>query len=118
VRPLLFDHTALMALFHGQPRVSRLFFWAEHEAVTVLLPAAAMGAANSWLKATDDAWMALLLTPNVEPLDLSPSGALAAARRGSDLAVGHTSVEAAATGGTIVTSIPEVYDRDLRIAAF
>ena len=42
VRPLIFDDTALIALFHGNAHAGRLWFWAEREAVTVVLPATAI----------------------------------------------------------------------------
>jgi hypothetical protein len=55
----------LAALFDGEPRVSRLRFWAEREAATVLFPDAPVAVANQPIGATDDARVALLPTPNV-----------------------------------------------------
>lgn len=43
MRPLLFDATALVALFRGHERVSALWFDAEAVGVAVLLPATAIG---------------------------------------------------------------------------
>ena len=77
-----------------------------------------MAEANRRIGATDAAWAALLLTPNVEPMDLTLAGALAASRTGPDLGVGHCSFEATVTNATIVTSQPEVYDPTLPIARF
>jgi len=90
--------------------------WAEHEAVTVLLPAGAIGAANQHLQATDSAWETVLLGPNVIALDLSPATALAASRYPFDLATAHAATEAAATSATIVTAIPGAYPPPLRTA--
>jgi hypothetical protein len=57
----------------------------------VLFPAAAVAAASRRIGATDAAWAALLLTPNVEPMDLTLAGALAASRSGPDLGIGRCS---------------------------
>lgn len=116
MRPLLFDASALVALFEGHVRVGRLWVWAEREAVTLLLPAAAIAAANQRLQASDNAWEAVLLTPNVIALDLTPATGLAVSRYPLDLATGHAAAEAAATGATIVTAAPEAYPPPLRTA--
>lgn len=117
MRPLLFDASALVALFRGHGRVSALWFDAEAVGVSLLMPAIAIAQANRELNATDNAWTTLLLAENVYPLDLTPAAALGASRRPGDLAVAHASHEAAITGATIVTAHPEAYDPILPIAA-
>jgi hypothetical protein len=116
VRPLLFDASALVALFRGQGRVSALWFDAETVGVSLLMPATAIAEANRELHATDNAWTTLLLAGNVYALDLTPAAALGASRRSGGLAVAHASHEAAATGATIVTAHPAAYDPILPVA--
>jgi predicted nucleic acid-binding protein len=118
VRPLVFDASALVALFRGNERVSALWFDAEAANVAVLLPAAAIAIANQQLRASDDAWTALLLTGNVHAMDLTPAVALGASRFRGDLAVAHSSYEASATDATIVTATAQAYDPLLRTVTF
>jgi hypothetical protein len=118
VRSLIFDATALVALFNGNERVSALWMAAEEVSAPVVLPTAAVAIANRKLKASDNAWSAILFGANVYALDLSMAAALGASRELGDLDVAHTSYEALATGGTIVTGTPKSYDRRLRAIAF
>jgi predicted nucleic acid-binding protein len=118
MRSLLFDASALVALFDAHDRVYALWAAAEESSVPVLLPATAIAEANRKLRATDAAWNAVLLGHNVAALDLTPATALAASRRGGDLAVAHASVEAGATGATIVTAHPDAYDPVLPTVPF
>lgn len=118
MRPLLFDASALIALFGGHERVSALWFDAEAVGVAVLLPTTAIAEANRELNATDNAWSALLLGPNVYALDLSAASALGASRQHGDLAAAHAASEAVATDATIVTGRPEAYDPLVRTVAF
>ncbi len=114
----MFDASALIALFGGHERVSALWFDAEAVGVAVLLPATAIGEANRTLQATDNAWSAVLLGPNVYALDLSPTSALGASRHHGDLATAHAAYEAVATDATIVTGRPEAYDPLVRTVTF
>jgi predicted nucleic acid-binding protein len=55
VRSLLFDASALVALFDAHDRVYALWVAAEESSVPVLLPATAIAEANRKLRATDRA---------------------------------------------------------------
>jgi len=118
VRPLVFDASALVALFRGNEQVSALWFAAEAATVAVLLPSAVIAVANRQLDASDDAWSALLLGPNVYALDLTAATALGASRERGNLDTAHAAYEARATRATIVTNNPEKYDPQLRVAPF
>lgn len=118
MRPLIFDDTALTALFDAHQRVYRLWQRAHTDHLSVLIPAGAVFTANARLQASDEAWAAVLGAPPVTVLDLSPARALAAAVYSWDVAVGHTSVEARDVDATIVTARRGVYDPLLRVARF
>lgn len=92
---LVFDDTALVALFDAHPYVTQLWRHAGHELVDVLVPATAILAANRRLEETDEAWSLVLDGDNMLVLDLTMTRALAASRLGADLVTAHVSVEAA-----------------------
>jgi predicted nucleic acid-binding protein len=56
MRSLLFDASALVALFAAHDRVYALWIAAEEASVPVLLPATAIAEANRKLRASDGAW--------------------------------------------------------------
>lgn len=118
MRSLIFDASALVALFNGHERVSALWWAAENASAPVVLPATAIAVANRKLGASDNAWTSILLGENVHALTLSVAAALGASRELGELDVAHTSYEALATGGTIVTGNPDGYDRRLPAIAF
>jgi hypothetical protein len=118
VRSLVFDGSALVALFVGHERVSALWFAAEEAGVPVVLPAASIALANRQLKASDNAWSALLFGNNVHALDLSLASALSASRESGDLDVAHACVEARAAAAAVVTAIPDAYDPRVRAITF
>ena len=118
MRPLLFDDTALLALFDAYLPVARMWERAEAERRPVLVPAGAVFAANSRLRAAEQAWDAVLGADHVTVLELTPSRALAASSYSWDVAVGHASVEARDVDATVVTARFGAYDHLLRVARF
>lgn len=118
MRPLLFDDTALLALFDAHQPVYRLWLDAEADGTLILIPAGCVAAANVRLRTADEAWDAVLGADHVTALDLTPSRALAASAYSWDVAVGHASVEARDVDATIVTARWGAYDPLLRVARF
>jgi hypothetical protein len=118
MRPLLLDDSALEALFCGHDAVTALWFGAEARGTAILLPTTAIAEANRRLDATDNAWDAVLLGPNVVALELSTAAALGTSRLPPGLATAHASYEAIATNATIITNDPERYDERLRMVVF
>ncbi|HEX8630876.1 MAG TPA: hypothetical protein VF755_22190 [Catenuloplanes sp.] len=118
MRPLLFDDTALLALFAAHVPVSRMWERAEAERRPILVPAGAVFAVNAQMRAAEQAWDAILGADHVTALDLTPSRALAASAYSWDVAVGHAAVEARDVDATIVTARWGTYDPLLRVARF
>lgn len=115
---LVFDDTALVALFDAHPYVTQLWRHAGHELVDVLVPATAILAANRRLEETDEAWSLVLDGDNMLVLDLTMTRALAASRLGADLVTAHVSVEARDADAMVVTARPLDYPPDLRTVEF
>lgn len=118
VRPLLFDDTALIALFDAHQPVYRLWLNAEADGTVILIPAGCVFAANVRLRTTDGAWAAILGAERVAVLELTAGRALAASAYSWNVAVGHASVEARDVDATIVTARYGAYDPLLRVARF
>lgn len=114
VIPILFDDTALIALFDWNPQVKRTWEHAEAEDIPVLYPAAAIHQANLRVRATDGAWAVLLDRPNGKVLALTREVALAASRHSDDLALGQSIVEASLAGAIVVTARPLEYPAVVR----
>jgi hypothetical protein len=106
-RVYVFDPTALVLLFAAHQPVFEVF----QVAGRVAFPAAAIGEANIQIQATEGDWDAVLLSPQVDVLDLTASGALAASA-GPTLGMGHAMCEAERLRGIVVTGrAVNVYDR-------
>lgn len=116
--PLLFDASALIALFEVHPRVYRAWDAAPKQGRAVLLPSTAIAVANHQLNATDNAWEPILHDDRVLVLDLTATTALGTSRYPGGLAVAHASFEAAATGAVIVTATPSMYPNELDTYGF
>jgi hypothetical protein len=87
-QPIVFDASALLALFEAEDTVFDLWYQAEKGQATVVFPAAAVAEGNVALRASYDAWSPVLWAKGVSvaPLDSS-----------------------AAVGGYIVTRSPQAY---------
>jgi hypothetical protein len=114
VSGLVFDDTAIVALWQSNPSTELVWDHANREAIPVLLVAAAIAAANQRLCYPDRIWDALQL-PNVLLVDLAAVGAPRVGRTSpEDLVVGHVSVVAAERGATVVTARPLDYSPAIR----
>jgi hypothetical protein len=106
-RVYVFDPTALVLLFAAHLPIFEVY----QTASRVAFPAAAIGEANIHVQATEGDWEAVLLSPQVDVLDLSASAALAASA-GPTLGMGHAMCEAQRLHGIVVTGrAVNVYDR-------
>lgn len=108
--PIVFDDSALIALFEGHPYVSDVYVQCEITRRPALFPTTAMLSANAHLAATHDAWTAVLMSQAVTVLDLTAAGAVEAGlANGTDPATAHCIVEAEATSGAVLTNRPDAY---------
>lgn len=118
MKALVFDDSALTALFGAHEYVFALWQRAEKAGVAVLLPTTAIYGANLRLRFADQTWEAVLLAEHVRVLELTAARAVRASLYGDDPVVAQVSVEAIDTNATIVTARPEVFDPLLPIASF
>jgi hypothetical protein len=110
VTPIVFDDSALIALFGGHPYVSDVYAQCEITRRPALFPATAILSANGHLVASHDAWSAVLMSRSVVVLDLTAAVAVAAGlEQLVDSATAHCIVEAEATSGAVLTDRPESY---------
>jgi hypothetical protein len=112
-QPLIFDQTAIIALFRSHPGVYHYWTLADAGEARIVLPAAAVAEANRMLRAPWNAWEAVLF-PNpdapgavaVAPLD--EHTAVEAGQHG-DVATGHVTYEARQIHGVVVTQAGGAY---------
>lgn len=109
-QPLIFDHTAIIALFNGHRKAFGHYHRADVGQVTLVLPAAAMAEANRTIHGVWKTWEAVLYPEAVMVAPLDAHSALEAGLLG-DIAIGHAVYEARAARGLIVTSHPDPYRR-------
>lgn len=107
--PLIYDATALLALFRGNQRA--YLFWEEADAgdAMIVFPAAAVAEANRWLQATWDAWSTLIWPERVDVAPLDTSAALDLAAFAGDPASAHVIREARHLDGTVLSARPQDY---------
>lgn len=106
---LVYDSTALLALFRGQVRAYDFWQMADRSEIGIIFPAAAVAEANRFHQETWNAW-AVLFWPNLvndAPLDGTAAVELAGLPGG--LAVAHTIWEAKQVGGVVLTGRPQDY---------
>lgn len=107
---VVFDATALHALFQANTRAFDYWSMADTGDVGVIFPAAAVASANRLLQAGWDAWSAMWWPERVEVAPLDGSSAVELAALGADLAVAHVIFEARHVGGAVLTSRPQDYE--------
>lgn len=110
IPPLVFDTSALVALFAGVPQMEDLLEAAHGGESTVILPAAAMADAEAQVRAGKNGWEAILRTDNLYPMDLSTGTAVEIGAQPGTLAARHAAHEAFEAGATIVTRDRAAYD--------
>jgi hypothetical protein len=112
LRPVVFDHTALIALFDAHPVLLGLWQQADRGERTLVMPAAAVAEANHVLGASHNAWSALLYPVDVTVTPLDSSQAIDTGHMPGALAVRHVIHEVRAVSGIIVTRAPWQYPPD------
>ena len=109
IKPIVFDDSALIALFDAHPYVADVWHQCELTGRIAIFPAAAVQVANTVLGARHSAWAALLFPP-VEVVELGSWSAVEAGLvPGTDFASSHRIVEAEAAGAAILTRRPDTY---------
>jgi hypothetical protein len=107
-RTFVVDASALIALFRGHEGVFRLFEDAEAGRAQVVFPAAAIAEANTYVQASENAWLPLLLG-RITCVPLTEHIAITIGPWPGDLAVRHVVYEARAVLGDVVTLEPDRY---------
>jgi uncharacterized membrane protein YfbV (UPF0208 family) len=108
-RIVVYDSTALLALFRSQVRAFDFWELADAGRIGIIFPAAAVAEANRFHQETWDAWSVMTWPEqvNVAPLDLTAAVELAGLPGG--LAVAHTIWEARQVEGAVLTGRPQDY---------
>jgi hypothetical protein len=107
---VVFDSSAFMDLFEVKRTAFTYWRRADHGAIRLIFPATAIAEANIALRASYDAWSALLWpeTINVAPLDTS-AAIETGLRHEHSLATSHVVHEARSVRGFVLTSDPDRY---------
>lgn len=109
-QPLVYDPSALIALFDAHPLAYDYWKRADAGSITLVFPALAIAEANLTLRASYSAWSTLLWAGNVTIAPLDASTAIEVGERGHhDLATGHVIRETRAVRGVVLTSRPQLY---------
>lgn len=107
---VVFDSSAFIDLFKVQKTAFTYWHRADRGAIRLVFPATAIAEANISLRATYDAWSALLWpeTINVAPLDTSAAIEVGL-RHEYSLGTSHVVHEARSLRGYVLTAEPERY---------
>lgn len=109
-QPLVFDASALVALFEAHDLVYRLWERANAGEALIVVPTAAIADANGNLTATHDSWSAVLWPNDVVTTPLTEDVAIEIGPWSGGLATRHVVYEAQAVRGIVVTRAPREYD--------
>jgi hypothetical protein len=115
--PLVFDHTALVALFDAHPDVYRAWEQTWVNAALGVFPSAAVAEANHVVGATDEAWWAILGPACGTLVPLDRHAAVESHNLPGELVVRHIIHTARAVDGTVVTLEPKQYPPGLPVRA-
>lgn len=108
--PIVFDASALVALFNAEAIAYDYWSRADIGEETVVFPAVAVADANVVLGASYDDWSHLLWAEGVSVAPLDGSSAVETGRRTCvSLSIAHAVQEAKAVGGAVLTSWPHAY---------
>jgi len=111
----VFDSSALVTLFRGNPRAYALFVDCERGLFDVCLPTAAVAEAEAILGAGLRAWDAIVMTRGAEPLPLSFHAAVEVGPWQGRLGTRQVIHEAIAMSGAVVTTDPDIYPLDVDV---
>src|SRR5256885_15885170 len=101
-RVYVFDASALIALFRAFKPAFDLFMEADAGRTQLVFPAAAIGEANTYIRASESAWAPILMG-RVESMPLTEHIAITVGTWPGDLPTRHVAYEAYAVRGPIVT---------------
>lgn len=107
---VVFDATALHALFQANTRAYDYWSMADAGEIGVIFPSTAVASANRLLQAGWDAWSALHWPARVEVAPLDGAAAVELASLPGDLATAHTIFEAKHMGAAVLTGRPQDYE--------
>ncbi len=105
---LIFDASALVALFRGHAGLYDLLDQAVSGQAAVGIPAVCICEAEAVLRAATG-WDAILITPRVRSIPLDENAAIEIGAWPGSLAVRHAVREARTIEATVVTTSPEAY---------
>lgn len=108
-RPLVLDASVLVALFNAHDPIYRLWDRASRGEVLLIVPACAIAEANHALRATHNAWSAVLDPRDVVATALTEQVAIEIGTQDGNLPTRHVVYEATAVRGIIVTLDPGQY---------
>ena len=103
-RVYVFDASALIALFRAFKPAFDLFMEADAGRVQLVFPAAAIGEANTYIRASESAWAPVLMG-RVESTPLTEHIAITVGTWPGDLPTRHVVYEAHAVRGRVVTRV-------------
>jgi hypothetical protein len=106
---LVFDATALVALFNSHPTVFMLWQRADEGATEIAVPALAIVEAGVVLETSTTAWDRFLWTGAISVLPLGERAAVEIASWSGTFAARHALWEALALDCPLVTQEPELY---------
>jgi hypothetical protein len=104
------DASALVALFDAYDPIYRLWNRADEGARLLIVPAGAVADANGALKASHEAWAAVLAPRDVVATALSEHIAIEIGPWPGSLAARHAVYEARAARAILVTRTPDEYE--------
>lgn len=106
---VVYDSTALLALFRTHVRAFDYWQLADAGEVGLIFPAAAVAEANRYLQETWNAWSVLVWPERVEVAPLDSTAAVELATLPGGLPVAHVIWEARQVGGAVLTGRPQDY---------
>ncbi|MBT8224966.1 MAG: hypothetical protein HKP61_11660 [Dactylosporangium sp.] len=109
-QPLVYDSSALIALFDAHPLAYDYWKRADIGKITLVFPALAIADANLPLRASYSAWSVLLWPPSIGVAPLDAGTAIEVGKHAEhDLATTHVIRETRAVRGIVLTSRPHLY---------
>ncbi|MFY1686577.1 hypothetical protein [Plantactinospora sp. WMMB782] len=105
----MLDASALVAFFQAHPKMLDLLDDAECGRLGLIVPVAALSAAQAEIDHTVDEWTALLLCPGVDTAEMGQQCAMDVGTWPGDLSTRHTVYEAHTLNAVIVTRDPGLY---------
>lgn len=106
---LVYDTTALLALFRAQVRAYDYWHMADRGEIGIIFPGAAVAEANRFQQETWNAWSVMFWPDQVNVAPLDGTAAVEMAGLPGGLGVAHTIWEAKQVEGVVLTGRPQDY---------